>query len=77
MTRNCRLELDDRGVVGLEGVIRLACWGTGGSRRPDVEGFALTERWAELCPPQPPSPALAEAHKYSRLEQVWRLRNKV
>ncbi len=41
-------ELDDRRVVGLEGVIRLAYWGTDGSRRLDVEGFAPTERWEEL-----------------------------
>ncbi len=40
-------ELDDRRVVGLEGVIRLAYWGTDGSRRLDVEGFAPTERWEE------------------------------
>jgi hypothetical protein len=52
-------ELDDRRVVGLEGVIRLAYWGTDGSRRLDVEGFAPTARWAELCPPQAPSPAVA------------------
>ena len=53
-------ELDDRRVVGLEGVIRLAYWGTDGSRRLDVEGFAPTERWAELCSSPTPSPATAE-----------------
>jgi len=53
-------ELDDRRVVGLEGVIRLAYWGTDGSRRLDVEGFAPTERWSELCQAQTPSPAAAE-----------------
>jgi hypothetical protein len=53
-------ELDDRRVVGLEGVIRLAYWGTDGSRRLDVEGFAPTARWAELCPPQAPSAVGAE-----------------
>lgn len=54
-------ELDDRRVVGLEGVIRLAYWGTDGSRRLDVQGFAPSERWAELCQAQTPSPATAEA----------------
>ena len=43
-------ELDDRRVVGLEGVIRLAYWGADGHRRLDVEGFAPTERWPEHCP---------------------------
>jgi hypothetical protein len=42
-------ELDDRRVVGLEGVIRLAYWGADGHRRLDVQGFAPAERWAELC----------------------------
>ena len=42
-------ELDDRRVTGLEGIIRLAYWGSDGHRRLDVEGFAPTERWAELC----------------------------
>ena len=51
-------ELDDRRVVGLEGVIRLAYWGTDGSRRLDVEGFAPTVRWAELS--SSPAPATAE-----------------
>ena len=41
-------ELDDRRVVGLEGVIRLAYWGMNGHRRLDVQGFAPTDRWAEL-----------------------------
>jgi hypothetical protein len=54
-------ELDDRRVVGLEGVIRLAYWGADGHRRLDVEGFAPTERWAELCPPQTPSGVATES----------------
>ena len=41
-------ELDDRQVVGLEGVIRLAFWGPDGQRRLDVQGFAPKEEWAEL-----------------------------
>ncbi len=41
-------ELDDRRVVGLEGVIRLAYWGTNGQRRLDVHGFAPAERWEEI-----------------------------
>ncbi|PYU97656.1 MAG: hypothetical protein DMG10_30290 [Acidobacteria bacterium] len=41
-------ELDDRRVVGLEGVIRLGYWGSDGHRRLDVEGFAATERWPEI-----------------------------
>lgn len=41
-------ELDDRRVLGLEGVIRLAHWGTDGHRRLDVEGFAPISRWDEL-----------------------------
>jgi len=41
-------ELDDRRVVGLEGVIRLAFWGTDGQRRLDVQGFPPKEDWAEL-----------------------------
>lgn len=40
--------LDDRRVVGLEGVIRLAYWGPDGHRRLDVQGFAPTDRWGEL-----------------------------
>jgi hypothetical protein len=41
-------ELDDRRVVGLEGVIRLAYWGTDGHRRLDVQGFAPADRWPEV-----------------------------
>ena len=41
-------ELDDRRVVGLEGVIRLAYWGSDGHRRLDVQGFAPSERWGDL-----------------------------
>lgn len=41
-------ELDDRQVIGLEGVIRLAFWGTNGQRHLDVQGFAPKEEWAEL-----------------------------
>jgi hypothetical protein len=41
-------ELDDRRVVGLEGVIRLSYWGLNGNRRLDVQGFAKLERWADL-----------------------------
>ena len=41
-------ELDDRRVVGLEGVIRLSYWGLNGQRRLDVQGFAKLDRWAEL-----------------------------
>ena len=41
-------ELDDRRVVGLEGVIRLSYWGLNGTRRLDVQGFAKLERWEEL-----------------------------
>ena len=41
-------ELDDHRVVGLEGVIRLAYWGTNGHRRLDVQGFAPAERWEEI-----------------------------
>jgi hypothetical protein len=41
-------ELDDRRVVGLEGVIRLSYWGMNGHRRLDVQGFAKLDRWAEL-----------------------------
>ena len=54
-------ELDDRRVVGLEGVIRLAYWGTDGARRLDVEGFAPSERWTELCAREMPTPSAAEA----------------
>jgi hypothetical protein len=41
-------ELDDRRVVGLEGVIRLSYWGMNGHRRLDVQGFAKLDRRAEL-----------------------------
>lgn len=41
-------ELDDRQVIGLEGVIRLAFWGTDGRRHLDVQGFAPKEEWVEL-----------------------------
>jgi hypothetical protein len=41
-------ELDDRQVMGLEGVIRLAYWGADGQRRLDIEGFAPISRWEEL-----------------------------
>ncbi len=55
-------ELDDRRVVGLEGVIRLAYWGTDGHRRLDVQGFAPAERWSEVAREQkPPSPPASEA----------------
>jgi hypothetical protein len=40
-------ELDDRRIVGLEVVIRLAYWGDV-HRRLDVQGFALSERWGHL-----------------------------
>jgi len=54
--------LDDHQVVGLEGVIRLAYWGSDGHRRLDVQGFASVERWAELRPEsQPPHPVGAES----------------
>jgi len=54
-------ELDDRHVVGLEGVIRLAYWGNDGRRRSDVQGFAPRERWGDVSVPQPPPESLAEA----------------
>ena len=38
-------EVDDRRVVGLEGVIRLAYWNNNGYRRLDVQGFAPSDRW--------------------------------
>jgi len=53
--------LDDRRVVGLEGVIRLAYWGTDGHRRLDVQGFAPAERWAELAQEQAACPAVAQS----------------
>jgi hypothetical protein len=54
-------ELDDRRVVGLEGVIRLAYWGNDGHRRLDVQGFAPSERWGELSVHQPPCESLTAA----------------
>ena len=54
-------ELDDRGVVGLEGVIRLAYWGTNGYRRLDVQGFAPSEHWGDLSVQQSPSATIPEA----------------
>ena len=54
-------ELDDRRVVGLEGVIRLAYWGEDGHRRLDVQGFAPTVRWEDLSVQQPPGESPAEA----------------
>ncbi len=53
-------ELDDRRVVGLEGIIRLAYWGSDGHRRLDVEGFAPMERWEELSHIPAASPAATE-----------------
>lgn len=54
-------ELDDRRVVGLEGVIRLSFWGSDGHRRLDVQGFASLDRWTELSQNQAPrAPAAAE-----------------
>src|SRR5690349_11595383 len=41
-------ELDDRRVIGLEGIIRLAHWGNNGQRRLDVQGFGPISRWDEL-----------------------------
>ncbi len=52
--------LDDRRVVGLDGVIRLAHWGTDGQRRLDVQGFAPAERWGELSQEQAPCAPTAE-----------------
>lgn len=40
-------EVDDRHVVGLEGVIRLAYWGNNGRRKLDVQGFAPSKCWEE------------------------------
>ena len=54
-------ELDDRRVVGLEGVIRLAYWGNNGHRRLDVQGFAPSERWGDLSVPPPGGDSLTEA----------------
>jgi hypothetical protein len=52
--------LDDRQVVGLEGVVRLAYWGTDGQRKLDVQGFAPAERWGELSQEQVRSAPTAE-----------------
>ena len=55
-------ELDDRRVVGLEGVIRLAFWGTDGHQRLDVQGFAPKEEWVELSERMGAgTPAMAQA----------------
>ena len=54
-------ELVDRRVVGLEGIIRLAYWGSDGHRRLDVQGFAANERWGDLSVNQPPCESLTEA----------------
>ena len=54
-------ELDDRRVVGLEGVIRLASWGNEGHRRLDVQGFAPSERWGDLSVHPPRCESLTEA----------------
>ena len=48
-------ELGDRRVIGLEGVFRLAHWGTDGHRHLDVEGFAAISRWEELSRQTPTS----------------------
>jgi hypothetical protein len=53
-------ELDDRRVVGLEGVIRLAHWGADGRKRLDVQAFASSERWEELSGEPAPCTASAE-----------------
>ena len=54
-------QLDDRCVVGLEGVIRLAYWDNNGHRRLDVQGFAPSDRWGDLPAHQPPGESLTEA----------------
>jgi hypothetical protein len=54
-------ELDDRRVLGLEGVIRLAHWGLNGHQRLDVQGFAPTERWKELSEQQLTSKSAKES----------------
>jgi hypothetical protein len=60
-------ELDDRRVIGLEGIIRLAYWGADGHQRLDVQGFAPADRWEELsrepapCAASVQSPQLAQA----------------
>jgi hypothetical protein len=51
-------ELDDRRVVGREGVIRLAYWGNNGHRRLDVQGFGPSERWGDLSVHPQPSESL-------------------
>jgi hypothetical protein len=53
-------ELDDRRVLGLEGVIRLAYWGQDRHRRLDVQGFAHSECWGDL---PAPLPALRPPHR--------------
>jgi hypothetical protein len=54
-------ELDDRRVVGLEGVIRLSYWGLNGNRRLDVQGFARLDRWAEVSQALQPSDQISAA----------------
>jgi hypothetical protein len=54
-------ELDDRQVVGREGVIRLAPWGADGHPRLDVPGFAPGERWPEVMQEPIPCPASAQS----------------
>jgi hypothetical protein len=55
-------ELDDRQVIGLEGVIRLGFWGANGHRHLDVQGFAPKEEWVELSERMSAgSPAVVEA----------------
>jgi hypothetical protein len=51
---------DDRRVVGLEGVIRVAHWGGDGHKRLDVQGFAPSDRWEELSGEPAPCTASAE-----------------
>ena len=53
-------ELDDRRVVGLEGIVRLAYWGSDGHRRLDVQGFASIDRWTELSRDQAPATPATE-----------------
>ena len=53
-------ELDDRRVVGLEGVIRPAYWGNNGYRRLDVQGFAPSDRWVDLSVPPSAGDSLPE-----------------
>jgi hypothetical protein len=55
--------LDDRHVVGLEGIIRLAYWGTYGRFRLDVEGFSRADRWPEISHGSThPPPAVVQQH---------------